>query len=112
MKRTVRVPMPPSVRAKQFAPYQALHGLNEAIRATERIETPRKILAPDRIEELNDILKSLKKGQHVSVIYYEEGESSYVLLSGNVVKVEPYFEWLQVGNRAIDFSEIDDIILS
>ncbi len=112
MKSTVRIPMPPSVRAKQFAPYQALHGLNEAIREAEKIETPRKILTPDRIEEINDILKSLKKGQLISVIYYEEGESSYILLSGNVVKVEPYFEWLQVGNRAIDFSEIDDIILS
>jgi len=31
MKAAVRVPMPPPVRAKQFAPFQALNGLMEAI---------------------------------------------------------------------------------
>ncbi len=32
-----KVPMPASVRAKQFAPFSALKGLDEAIAAKERI---------------------------------------------------------------------------
>ena len=55
---------------------------------------------------------SLRKGQKVSVIYYEEYEKSYVYLTGTVTKVDPYFELLQVDNRAVYFSEIDDIILA
>lgn len=112
MKAAVRVPMPPPVRAKQFAPFQALNGLMEAILEAERIEMPRKILSPDKIEELDFVLRSLKKGQSISVMYYEKFEKSYILVSGTVAKVEPYFKLLQIDDRAFDFDEIDDIILT
>ena len=111
MKAAVRVPMPPPVRAKQFAPFQALNGLMEAILDAERIEMPRRILGADKIEELDYILRSLKKGQPISVMYYEKYEKSYILVSGTVAKVEPYFKLLQIDDRAFDFDEIDDIIL-
>ena len=112
MTAAVRVPMPPPVRAKQFAPFQALNGLMEAILEAERIEMPRKILAPDKIEELDFVLRSLKKGQSISVMYYEKFEKSYILVSGTVAKIEPYFKLLQIDDRAFDFDEIDDIILT
>ena len=112
MNHSVRVPMPPSVRAKQFAPFQALNGLMEAILEAERIEMPRKTLGTDKIAELDYILRSLKKGQSVSILYYEEREKTYVLASGSVAKVEPYFKLLQIDNRAFGFDEIDDIILN
>ena len=111
MKTTLRAPMPPSVRAKQFAPYQALNGFMEAIMAAERYEIPRKILGPDRLEEINNMLLSLRKGQKVSVIYYEEYEKSYVYLTGAVTKLDSYFGLLQVDNRVTYFSEIDDVAL-
>lgn len=108
----IRAPMPASVRAKQFAPFQALNGLQEAIIASERIEMPRKELSCDRIAEINDLLLSLTKGQQVGVVYYEDREKCYVLYSGKVMKVDTTFELLQVDNRGIYFSEIDEIILS
>ena len=112
MKSSIRAPMPPSVRAKQFAPFQALNGLMEAILEAERIDMPRKILEADKIAELDYILRTLKKGQAVSVLYYEEREKMYILASGSVVKVEPYFKLLQIDNRAFGFDEIDDIVLN
>lgn len=108
----IRVPMPPSVRAKQFAPFQALNGLQEAIAATEEFETPRKELSADRIEEINCALQSLKKGQQITVVYYGTYEKNYVLFSGTVSKVDTCFELLQVDDRGISFSEIDDIIVN
>ena len=45
--------MPPSRRAKQFAPFDALKGLKEAIARKERISTPRRILSEDAIAEIN-----------------------------------------------------------
>lgn len=102
--------MPPSVRAKQFAPFQALKGLQEAISAKEEIEVPRKEPLPERIEEINCILKSLKKGQVITVVYYGIYEKNYVQYTGMVSKVDTYFELLQLNNRSIAFSEIDDIV--
>lgn len=111
MKSSVRVPMPPPVRAKQFAPFQALNGLSEAILEAERIEMPRKELSSDRIEEINFTLNTLKKGQQIAVVYYEEAEKSYIIFTGAVVKVDSYFELLQMDNRIIYFTEIDDIMI-
>ena len=71
MARTaVRAPMPASRRAKQFAPFDALKGLKEAIARKERIPTPKRILAEDAVQELNKRLSSLKKGNIVTVVYY------------------------------------------
>ena len=50
-RTTVRAPMPASRRAKQFAPFDALKGLKEAIAEKERIPTPRRILAEDALAE-------------------------------------------------------------
>ena len=58
-KKTVWAPMPPSKRAKQFAPFQALKGLNEAIANKEKIITPRRELSEDSIAEINRVLISL-----------------------------------------------------
>ena len=52
-RTTVRAPMPASRRAKQFAPFDALKGLKEAIAEKERIPSPRRILAEDAQSELN-----------------------------------------------------------
>lgn len=105
--KTVRAPMPRSRRAKQFQPFDALRGLKEAIAAKERIPTPRRYLSEDRITEIDKILNSLRKGQIVTVVYYGVYEQDYLQLTGPVIKVDPYWHSLQIGNVTIDFSEID-----
>ena len=66
-KATVRAPMPTSRRAKQFAPFDALKGLKEAIAEKERVPTPQRTLAEDALTELNDILSQLHRGTIVTV---------------------------------------------
>lgn len=104
-----RVPMPPSHRAKQFAPFQALKGLNEAIARKEKKPAPRRYLTEDAIAEINAALKALKKGQMITVVYYCEYEQDYYQLTGAVVKVDSYWKILQVGNMSIEFCEIFEI---
>ena len=71
MGRTItRVPMPVKQRAKQFAMFDAMKGLTEAIAAKERQFYPKRELENDRIEELNDSLVSLNIGDEVTVEYY------------------------------------------
>ena len=107
--RKPRVPMPASRRAKQFMPFDALRGLKEAIAAKEKIPIPKKELAEDMVREINSILVDLRKGQNVTVVYYNDYEEEYHQLTGAVEKVDAYWRLLQIGNIAIDFEEISEI---
>ena len=109
-KTTVRAPMPPSRRAKQFAPFDALKGLKEAIAAKERRPEPRRELTEDEKAEINRILTNLRKGQQITVVYYGEREQESLQITGEVMKVDAYWQILQVNKVAIDFSEIYEII--
>lgn len=108
-RTTVRAPMPASRRAKQFAPFDALKGLKEAIAEKERIPTPQRILAEDAQAELNQTLSQLCIGTIVTVVYYCVYLQEYNQITGAVVKVDSYWKLLQVGNMSIDFSEIAEI---
>ena len=109
VKSKVRAPMPPSRRAKQFAPFDALKGLKEAVAAKERHPEPRKELSEEMIAELSKTLSELRRGQQVTVVYYGSMEQEYLQLTGTVVKVDPYWKLLQVNHVGIDFDEIYQI---
>lgn len=91
---SVRAPMSASRRAKQFAPFDALKGLKEAIAEKERIPTPRRILAEDALVELNETLSQLRKGSIVTVVYYCIYEQEYHQITGAVVSVDTYWKLL------------------
>jgi len=109
-KTTVRAPMPPSRRAKQFAPFDALKGLKEAIAAKEKRAEPRRELTDYMKEQINNTLTELRKGQQVTVIFYGNLEEEELQITGTVMKVDAYWQTLQVNKVAIDFSEIYEII--
>ena len=102
--------MPPSRRAKQFAPFDALKGLKEAIAAKEKRPEPRRELTDYMKEQINNTLSELRKGQLVTVIYYGNMEQETLQITGTVMKVDAYWQILQVNKVAIDFSEIYEII--
>ena len=109
-KRIPRAPMPTSRRAKQFASFQALKGLNEAIAAKEKRPEPRRELTDYMKEQINNTLSELRKGQQVTVVYYGSMEQETLQITGTVMKVDPYWQTLQVNKLVIDFSEIYEII--
>ena len=108
-KTTMRTPMSPSRRAKQFVPFDALKGLKEAIAQKEHTPTPRRELSEDAIAEINTRLTDLKPGQLVTVVYYCDYTQEYHQLTGKVSKVDPYWKTLEVGSVSIDFSELYEI---
>ena len=105
-KTTVRALMPPSRRAKQFAPFDALKGLKEAIARKEHVPEPRRELSEEAIAEISAKLTMLKPGSCVTVVYYCDYTQEVHQLTGQVSKVDPYWKTLQVGNISIEFSEI------
>ena len=56
----VRAKMPPSQRAKQFAPFDAVVGLRKALLEKEKIKVKRKELSEDMTDEINFTLKRFK----------------------------------------------------
>lgn len=109
VKATVRAPMPLSQRAKQFAPFDALKGLKEAIAQKEHTPTSRRELSEDAIAEINTRLSNLKPGQLVTVVYYCDYTQEYHQLTGKVSKVDPYWKAVTIGNISIDFAELYQI---
>ena len=102
-KTTVRAPMPPSQRAKQFAPFDALKGLKEAIACKEHAPEPRRELSEDAIAEINTKLTMLKPGSWVTVVYYCDYTQEVHQITGQVSKVDPYWQTLKVGISLLSF---------
>ena len=81
--------MPPSQRAKQFAPFDAVVGLRKALYEKERLREPRKTLSEEMVEEINNTLKILKPHDAVTVIYYKNTEQKYIKTTGEIKKIAP-----------------------
>ena len=102
--------MPPSRRAKQFAPFDALKGLKEAIAAKEKRPEPRRELTDYMKEQINNALLDLQKGQQITVVYYEKQEQQTSQITGTVMKVDAHWQTLLINQIVIGFEEIYDII--
>jgi hypothetical protein len=95
-----------SERAKIFAPFSPLKGLDEAYRAKERVVIPKAELLCDRIEEINIKLQSLREGSFIKVTYYSAG--GYKTKMGRIKSILPNKNML-VMDTDIKFSDIYDI---
>ena len=110
VKTTIRTPMPIHMRAKQFAMFDALKGLTEAIAEKEQQFSPKRELTGERMEEINRTLIALQTGDIVTVTYYCQYGRSYRQLSGVVGKIDLFWKEIQIGAVSIYFSEIYEII--
>ena len=91
-------------RAKQFAPFSALKGLERALRAREAQAENRKELTDDAAEDMNGILCTLSPGQTVTVTFYESG--SYRSLTGTVEIIDTLSRTMTVEGVKILFSDL------
>lgn len=103
-----RVKMSRVDRAKQFAPFDALKGLQEAlkIKEYEHDRIVRGELSEDEIKDISKVLSDLEKGDKVAVEFFRDGHS--VNLTG-VAKLDVFSQTLYVGAFKIDFDEIKKI---
>ena len=113
MKSTVRIPMPPSVRAKQFAPFAALRGFEETVRKKEILYEPKKELSEEKKNELDSKLRILSKGMKVQAVYFVEssefpGKGKHCSIEGMVEFFDPQI-YLRIGDTEIPVSEITEL---
>lgn len=104
-----RPKMDRSDRAKQFIPFDAVKGLQEALREKERIIVPKIELAEDYREELDRIIRMLKVTDMVTVVYFHDSE--YVKITGLISQINENAGYLQIVNTKIAYKDIFKIIL-
>ena len=94
-------------RAKQFAPFSALKGLDEALRQKERVFVEKPEFSEEAAEELSHKLMEISVGTKVRVVYYSCGEC--VSVEGIVTRIDKTFKRLTVVKTEIDINDILDI---
>lgn len=96
-------------RAKQFAPFAALTGL-DLLLAEKRREMglrERMELSEEQQEELNEALKDIRKGFRVEYCWYRDGE--YLQQKGVVTEHLPEFRILRIGDQRIAYEDLYQI---
>lgn len=95
-------------RARQFLPFDALKGLNEALRSKEIEYEDRKDLSEGEEEKISNILLSLESGNNIRVKYYYKRQ--YILLKGIIKKIDPIKKQiLFIDENIIQFNDIIEI---
>ncbi len=91
-------------RAKQFMPFSALKGYEEAVKESERRKAEKIILAEDMKAELDFKLRGLKRGDKITLIYFDRGE--YRKITGRFIKADGIERKLVIEQNAIDIENI------
>lgn len=94
-------------RAKQFVPFAAVKGYEEALRAKEKIVVEKIELSEERKEELDFILHQIKKNDIITVVYFYKGE--YIQLEGMVSWLDKDARVIKIVNTKIPFEDIYEI---
>lgn len=95
-------------RAKQFAPFDALNGLKDAIRLKEYEHDAKikKDLSDDTIEKISSNMKLIDKKTIVKIKYFEDGhELEYV----GSIKLNIIDLYLEINNKIINFDALLDL---
>lgn len=104
--------MPRQNRAKLFHPYDALKGFEETVHAKDAVYVRQAELADDAQERLDRKLRSLNRGNRVTVIRFQakSGEyGQYVSVTGTVSRIDTIHGTVIIGNQAIPFRDIAEI---
>lgn len=99
-----RARMSRAERAKQFMPFAALKGYPEALKKKEKLIVPKIEISEDYAEELDRMLRNIKKNDMVTVVYFYKQE--YIKMTGIVAKINKTAKVLQIVNTKIPFDDI------
>lgn len=96
-------------RAKQFMPFSALKGYEEALRREEKVRASQIELMEDYEEELDRKLQQIQPGDVITVTYYRNHE--YQSVAGVVEKLNKSSRFLMIDETKIFFDRIYRIVL-
>ena len=99
-----RAKMPPEARAKQFMPFAALKGFEEALSLQEASGQQKVSLDEEEIEKINRRLNKLTVGDETRLVYFCSGQ--YTPVNGAVKRIDAHRQFLELDGRRIYFDDI------
>ncbi len=96
-------------RAKQFAPFDAMKGLQEALRDREErhSRTERHEISDEQIEKNCAVIVKLEKGSAVCVEHYSNFHD--IESKGIISEISTAFKYLKLNDQKIFFDDIYSI---
>ena len=106
MRGKLHIPTP---RAKIFQAFDALPGLREALRKQEleHEKIPRPELSEEQLNELDDAIRRLEKGQRIMIKSFEDGR--YKRHEGIFEKLDIRKGFLLIGGETVLLGDIVEI---
>jgi len=97
-------------RAKQFLPFDALKGLQEALREKEIEYEEKKDLSEDTLNELNNKFNQIDNGSFVKITFYKNGK--YSEIKGRVINIDYIKKKIQINKEYnINICDIVSILI-
>ena len=94
-------------RAKQFMPFAALKGYEEALKKKEKIVVTKSELSEEYKEALDYKINQVHKNDIVTVVYYFKGQ--YLKMTGMVSRIDFNARIIKIVNSRIRFEDLYDI---
>ena len=91
-------------RAKQFVPFAAVKGYEEALRAKEKIVVERIELSDEMKDVLDYKLHQIFRNDIITVVYFSKDE--YLKVEGMVSRIDTDARILKIVNTKIPFDDI------
>lgn len=95
-------------RAKIFMPFDALAGFREGLEQACKKYNSKKSISEEMENELNEKLKSIKKGDKVRITYYYNIDYSEII--GTIKKIDKINREIVLDSSKINFDDILDVI--
>ena len=97
-------------RARQFLPFDALKGLQEALREKEIEYEEKKDLSEDTLNELNNKFNQIDNGSLVKITFYKNGK--YSEIKGRVTNIDYIKKKIQINKEYnINICDIVSILI-
>lgn len=97
-------------RARQFLPFDALKGLQEALREKEIEYEEKKDLSEDTLNELNNKFNQIDNGSFVKITFYKNGK--YSEIKGRVTNIYYIKKKIQINKEYnINICDIVSILI-
>ena len=97
-------------RAKQFLPFDALKGFEQALREKEIEYEDKKELSEDTLQELNNKFNQIENGKYVKIKYYKNGR--YSEIKGIVTNIDYIKKKIQINEvENINICDIIEILV-
>ena len=97
-------------RAKQFLPFDALKGFQEALREKEVEYEEKRELSEETLTELDECFNKIEIGSIVKIKYYKNRK--YNKIEGRVTKIDYIRKKIQIDNSEnINISDIVNILI-